>query len=78
MVRDTEKGDKLCVLKVILQDGRYKNREYQIVYEIAHPNIVTLLDAFTSSGTNESDNYLNLVMDYHKSVFESLIPIMNK
>ena len=37
-------------IKKVYQDKRYKNREYQITKELAHPNIIKLHHAFYTTG----------------------------
>lgn len=41
-------GDQEVAIKKVLQDKRYKNRELQILRELRHPNIVSLIYFFYS------------------------------
>ena len=58
-----ETGETVAIKKV-LQDRRYKNRELQIMKEVSHPNVITLRHAFYTTGTNQDELYLNVVMDF--------------
>ena len=58
-----ETGEKVAIKKVF-QDRRYKNREYEIMKELSHPNIVGLRQAFYTQGDKPDEVYLNLVMEY--------------
>ncbi|GAA6001373.1 hypothetical protein JCM10207_006631 [Rhodosporidiobolus poonsookiae] len=59
-------GTGVVALKRTKQDRRFKNREYQIMCVIRHPNVITLryfwYDASPSPNTDEI--YLNLVLEY--------------
>lgn len=66
--RCLETGD-LVAIKKVLQDPRYKNRELDIMKELHHPNIVSLLDYFYTevedrSGGGASGRFLNVVMEF--------------
>ncbi|KAL8449702.1 hypothetical protein Emed_002957 [Eimeria media] len=66
--RCLETGD-LVAIKKVLQDPRYKNRELDIMKELHHPNIVSLLDYFYTeaedrSGGPGSGRFLNVVMEF--------------
>lgn len=58
-----ETGDKVAIKKVF-QDKRYKNREYEIMKELSHNNVVGLKHAFYTQGEKPDEVYLNLVMEY--------------
>jgi glycogen synthase kinase 3 beta len=58
-----ETGETVAVKKVF-QDKRYKNREFQILKALDHPNVIKMKYAFLSSGESDEDVYLNVVMDY--------------
>lgn len=58
-----ETGETVAIKKVF-QDRRYKNRELQIMKELSHPNVVNLRHAFYTTGTNQDELYLNVVMDF--------------
>ncbi|KAG5507562.1 hypothetical protein JKF63_06511 [Porcisia hertigi] len=55
-------------IKKVIQDPRFRNRELQIMQELAvlrHPNIVQLYSYFYTLGEhNRQDVYLNVVMEY--------------
>ncbi|KAL8452802.1 hypothetical protein Emag_002175 [Eimeria magna] len=66
--RCLETGD-LVAIKKVLQDPRYKNRELDIMKELHHPNIVSLLDYFYTeaedrSGGPGTGRFLNVVMEF--------------
>ncbi|VUZ44494.1 unnamed protein product [Hymenolepis diminuta] len=58
-------GEREVAIKKVLQDKRYKNRELQILRELRHPNIVSLIYYFYSVASSKpKDTYLNLVQEY--------------
>lgn len=61
-VEDAEK----VAIKRVLQDPQYKNRELEIMREMKHVNIIYLKDYYFTKvmKENDSDIYLNVVMDY--------------
>ena len=59
--------DDVVAIKKVLQDKRFKNRELQIMRQIAkqpHPYVVALKHHFISKGSKSDDVYLNLVLEY--------------
>jgi glycogen synthase kinase 3 beta len=59
--------DEMVAIKKVLQDRRFKNRELQIMKQLAkqpHPYIVQLKHNFASKGSKSDDVYLNLVLEY--------------
>jgi len=58
-----ETGDVVAIKKVF-QDKRYKNREYEIIKCLNHPNVIKLKHAFYTPGDKPEEVYLNVVMDY--------------
>ena len=59
--------DEMVAIKKVLQDKRFKNRELQIMRQLAkqpHPYIVLLKHHFVSKGSKSDDVYLNLVLEY--------------
>jgi serine/threonine protein kinase len=56
-------GETVAIKKV-LQDPRFKNREFQILGMLDHPNVITLKHCFASKGDKPNDVFLNLVMEY--------------
>ena len=61
------KTDEIVAIKKVLQDRRFKNRELQIMRQLAkqsHPYIVALKHHFVSKGNKSDDVYLNLVLEY--------------
>lgn len=59
--------DDVVAIKKVLQDKRFKNRELQIMRQIAkqpHPYVVALRHHFISKGSKSEDVYLNLVLEY--------------
>ena len=66
MAKNSE-TDEIVAIKKVLQDKRFKNRELQIMRQLAtkpHPYIIALHNHFTSKGTKADDVYLNLVLEY--------------
>jgi glycogen synthase kinase 3 beta len=59
-----EKEGETVAIKKVLQDKRYKNRELQIMQQIAHPNIVELKNNFYTNGDKADEVYLNLVLEF--------------
>eukprot|EP00049_Salpingoeca_infusionum_P017839 m.354588 g.354588 ORF g.354588 m.354588 type:complete len:433 (-) comp17059_c0_seq1:515-1813(-) len=56
-------GTSQVALKKVLQDRRYKNRELELMRQVAHTNIVILKWFFLSPG-QKNEVYLNLIMEY--------------
>lgn len=59
--------EEVVAIKKVLQDRRFKNRELQIMKQLArqpHPYIVSLKHYFISKGSKADDVYLNLVLEY--------------
>ena len=59
--------NEIVAIKKVLQDKRFKNRELQIMRQLAkqpHPYVVTLCHNFVSKGSRSDDVYLNLVLEY--------------
>ncbi|KAJ6850648.1 shaggy-related protein kinase kappa isoform X2 [Iris pallida] len=54
---------EIVAIKKVLQDKRYKNREFQIMHMLDHPNIVALKHCFFST-TDREEIYLNLVLEF--------------
>ncbi|KAI0987000.1 hypothetical protein GJ496_009017 [Pomphorhynchus laevis] len=64
----------LIAIKKVLQDKRYNNREMDIMRKFRHPNIVSLLYYFYSSGDKRKDEvYLNLVLEYIPETAHNII-----
>ena len=55
---------ELVAIKKVFQDKRYKNREYEIIKQLNHPNVIKLRQAFYTPGEKQEEIYLNVVMDY--------------
>lgn len=67
--------NEIVAIKKVLQDKRFKNRELQIMRQLArfpHPYIVTLRHHFVSKGSKSDDMYLNLVLDYVSDTLYSM------
>ena len=59
--------DEIVAIKKVLQDKRFKNRELQIMKQLAkqpHPYVVLMQHHFYSKGTKPDEVYLNLVLEY--------------
>lgn len=57
----------MVAIKKVLQDRRFKNRELQIMRQLArqpHPYVVQLRHYFVTKGSKADDVYLNLVLEY--------------
>ncbi|GAA5842234.1 hypothetical protein JCM11251_006754 [Rhodosporidiobolus azoricus] len=59
-----EGGTGVVALKRTKQDRRFKNREYQIMCVVKHPNIVNLRYYWYEPSPNADEMYLNLVLEY--------------
>ena len=55
---------EIVAIKKVYQDRRYRNREYAVMKNLDHPNIVKLYHAFYTTGEKQDEIYLNLVMNY--------------
>lgn len=80
LARTVETGETVAIKKV-LQDKRFKNRELQIMRQLAqhpHPYIVHLKHHFVSKGSKEGDVYLNLVLDYIPETIHSVVKSHNR
>ncbi|KAL0218177.1 hypothetical protein RCL1_009025 [Eukaryota sp. TZLM3-RCL] len=58
-----DNGEPLA-LKKTLENCHFKNRELSIMRELSHTNIIQLRHWFYSSGQNEGEVYLCLVLQY--------------
>ncbi len=58
-----ETGEQVAIKKVF-QDKRYKNRELQILKDLAHPNVIRIRTSFYTNGDKPEEIYLNVVMDF--------------
>lgn len=58
----TNSGEAVAIKKV-LQDGRFKHRELQIMRVLDHKNVVQLKSFFYSHGANDAEVYLNLILE---------------
>ena len=73
--------DDVVAIKKVLQDKRFKNRELQIMRQIAkhpHPYVVALKHHFISKGSKSDDVYLNLVLEYIPETMYSVSKHYNK
>lgn len=73
--------DEVVAIKKVLQDKRFKNRELQIMRQIAkqpHPYIVLLKHHFISKGSRSDDVYLNLVLEYVPETIYSIAKYFSK
>ncbi|OQS06268.1 Glycogen Synthase Kinase 3 beta [Thraustotheca clavata] len=59
-----EETGEVVAIKKVLQDKRFKNREMQIMRQLAHDNIVQLKHCFYCNGEKPDELYLNLVLEY--------------
>lgn len=75
------KTDEIVAIKKVLQDRRFKNRELQIMRQLAkqsHPFIVPLKHHFVSKGNKSDDVYLNLVLEYVPETVYSVCKYYNR
>ncbi len=80
LARVVETGEMVAIKKV-LQDKRFKNRELQIMRQLArqpHPYVVTLCHHFVSHDARSDDVYLNLVLEYIPETIYSLLKHYNR
>lgn len=59
--------NEMVAIKKVLQDRRFKNRELQVMRQLAlqpHPYVVHLRHYFITKGSRADDVYLNLVLEY--------------
>lgn len=68
---------EIVAIKKVFQDKRYKNRELDIMRELNHPNIVTLISYYYTNSKSD-DVYLNCVMNYVPLTLSDLIAINKK
>ena len=59
----TKTGQVVAIKKVLI-DPQYKNREFEIIKSIKHPNCISLIEAFNTHGRTKSEVFLNIVMEY--------------
>jgi len=74
-------SDELVAIKKVLQDKRFKNRELQIMKQLAkqpHPYIVLLKHHFISKGSKSDDVFLNLVLEYVPETIYSIAKYFNR
>ena len=67
--------NEIVAIKKVLQDRRFKNRELQIMRQLAkqpHPYVVFLRHHFISRGSRNDDVYLNLVLEYIPETMHSV------
>ena len=50
---------EIVAIKKVYQDKRYRNREYAVMKNLDHPNIVKLYHAFYTTGEKQDEIYLN-------------------
>lgn len=73
--------DEMVAIKKVLQDKRFKNRELQIMRQLAkqpHPYVVQLMHHFVSKGSKSDDVYLNLVLEYIPETIYSVSKYFNR
>eukprot|EP00802_Teleaulax_amphioxeia_P009795 Tamp_09816.p1 GENE.Tamp_09816~~Tamp_09816.p1 ORF type:complete len:634 (+),score=94.30 Tamp_09816:190-1902(+) len=55
---------EIVAVKKVLQDKRFKNREFQIMKQLRHVNIVELKNCFYTNGEKPEEVYLNLLLEF--------------
>jgi glycogen synthase kinase 3 beta len=73
--------NEIVAIKKVLQDKRFKNRELQIMRQLAkqpHPYVVVLRHHFISKGSKNDDVFLNLVLEYIPETMHSVAKQYNK
>ena len=69
---------EIVAIKKVFQDKRYKNREYEIIKVLNHPNVIKLKHAFHTPGEKPDEVYLNVVMDYIPETLSKIIRAYRK
>lgn len=64
---------ELVAIKKVFQDKRYKNREFEIIKQLNHPNVIRMRQAFYTPGDKPDEIYLNVVMDYIPETLSKVI-----
>jgi glycogen synthase kinase 3 beta len=80
MAKNTE-TDEIVAIKKVLQDKRFKNRELQVMKQLAktpHPYVVILHHHFVSKGGKADEVYLNLVLEYVPETVYSVTKYYNQ
>lgn len=66
----------MVAIKKVLQDKKYKNREFEILKQLHHVNVLQMKEAFfTQDGQQE---FLNVIMDYFPDTVYSVIKNYNR
>ena len=66
----------VVAIKKVLQDKKYKNREFEILKQLHHVNVLKMKEAFfTQDGQQE---FLNVIMDYFPDTVYSVIKNYNR
>eukprot|EP00056_Hartaetosiga_gracilis_P005339 m.83801 g.83801 ORF g.83801 m.83801 type:complete len:402 (+) comp12133_c0_seq1:2871-4076(+) len=65
--------NETVAIKKVLQDSRYKNRELDILREVAHPHVLKLDCFFHSSGSKRDEVYLHIVTKFFPDTMASVI-----
>ena len=68
-------SSKKIAIKKVLQDLRYINRELEIMKDLKHPNIISLISSFYLSGTRPNEVFLNLILEYFPETLSSMIKV---
>jgi serine/threonine protein kinase len=73
------KTNHTVAIKKVYQDPKYRNREFSLVVDLNHTNVIRVHSHFfTKSKENESEVYLNLVMDYIPNTLYKLLRYYSK
>ena len=73
--------EETVAIKKVLQDRRFKNRELQIMKQLAkqpHPYVLQMQHHFISKGAKPDDVYLNLVLEYVPETVYSVLKHYNR
>lgn len=68
-------------IKKVLQDRRFKNRELQIMKQLAkqpHPYVLQMIHHFNTKGSKPDDVYLNLVLEFVPETVYSVLKHYNR
>jgi serine/threonine protein kinase len=73
------KNNHTVAIKKVYQDPKYRNREFSLVTDLNHPNVIRVHSHFfTKSKEATSEVYLNLVMDYIPNTLYKLLRYYSK
>jgi serine/threonine protein kinase len=73
------KSLETVAIKKVYQDPKCRNREFTIVIDLDHRNVIKVHDYFfTKHEENELDVYLNIVMDFYPTTLNKILRYYHK